>query len=170
MKLRKISLIFINLLTYMRSLYCKNRIKIRMKSCDKDELSIAASDGGLLPTDAEKSAGPAPSGVVAQSEADVELGSPWILGLSRTLHPALIVPGWMIGSWVWSGAQSHALPQLLSSQKCMRSSLVVEGTFNCQGHASQALSSSLHSMTGRRRAREDGLGRGCWGGGVTTFA
>lgn len=40
-----------------------------------DEVSIPASEGGLMPSDAEGSAGLPPSGVVAQSEADAKMAA-----------------------------------------------------------------------------------------------
>lgn len=43
---------------------------------DEDELSIAASEGGLMPSDKEDLAGIPPSGAVAQSEYDAGLRFP----------------------------------------------------------------------------------------------
>lgn len=40
-----------------------------------DELSIAASEGGLLPSDADDSPGLPPSGVMVQAEFEVELAA-----------------------------------------------------------------------------------------------
>lgn len=49
--------------------------KILFRASDEDELSIAASEGGFMPSDMEDSAGLPPSGVVAQSECDAELAA-----------------------------------------------------------------------------------------------
>lgn len=89
---------------------------------EEDELSIAASESGLVQSEADDSAGAAPLGASLNSEANTEIfGQLTASGLSRLLHPAPDALGWMIGSWVPSGTHSLPPPQFFSSWKCMKS-------------------------------------------------
>lgn len=71
---------------------------------DEDELSIATSGDGLMPSNAEDSAGLPPSGAVAQHEFDAELvamldRAATSISWSGIFHTVPSVCGWMIGIW-----------------------------------------------------------------------
>lgn len=60
----------------------EGELNISFGACEEGELSIAASEGGRMPSEVEDSAGLPPSSMLAQSEADVELAA--VLARSAT--------------------------------------------------------------------------------------
>jgi len=65
------------------------------RTCDEDELSITASEGGLMPSEPDDLIGLVGSGVVAQTEADILARAAvsvrpertWFLGSEPDSHP-----------------------------------------------------------------------------------
>lgn len=76
----------------------EGELNISFRACEEGELSIAASEGGLMPSEVEDSAGLPPSGVLAQSEADVELA-------------AVLAP---VSHKHWAGVYSFTMPRVLA--------------------------------------------------------
>lgn len=109
---------------------------------EEDVVSLTASEDGLMPSDADDSSVLPPSGVTAQSDA--ELAS----GLSGLHCPVLSARGWMIGSWDQSGTLRfhHAPPRFHFSRKCKRRSRSRGRHFSMSEQASQAPPSSLPSV------------------------
>lgn len=99
----------------------QGKLYISFWAREVDELSISASEGGLMPSEADDSPG-------CQLPCLPEL--PQISGWNEILNPALSVCGWMIGFWA----------QFLSSGKCVRSS---------ESHAKPACHGHPTGLSGR---------------------